>query len=398
MTTAAGPEAADGVAAATSTSDVVFTFSFDSWGDAVVRGMHRPPERLVTTMRDHPRVGRLLVANPYRSGPIRAARALLGRAEPGFETTAEHSLVTPLRLRRQDPTDVPQLAAAYGRYDRAMARAAVARGLRAPVLITTNPFVAAYCPAEWARRVVFYARDDWSELPARRPWWPAYRAAYRELQVNGRAVMAVSPQIIERIAPSGPALVAPNGIDPQEWLGPAPEPPSWFTDAPPGPRAVYVGMLDTRIDAEGLAQVARAHPELQVFLVGTTEDPRHLEALTRLPQVHVHGPVDRADVVSLLRRADVCLIAHRRTRLTEAMSPLKLYEYLAAGAPVLTPAFGPVQGVHPHVLLTDDVPGFTEALPGALALGPMAEEERRAFVAANSWRARHDDMLAFCLD
>ena len=377
-------------------ADVVFTFSFDSWGDAVRRGMHRPPERLVMTMLDHPHVRRLLVANPYRSAPIRLARTLLGQGEPSFPATADHGLVTPLRLRRQDVTDVPALAESYLHYDRALARAAADRGLEDPVVITTNPMVAAYCPAPWARRVVFYGRDDWSELPARRPWWPAYRASYREIRANGRAVVAVSPQIVERIAPTGPSLVAPNGIDPQEWLGPPPPPPAWAT-AGRGPRAVYVGMLDTRIDVEGLLHVANQHPQLQIHLVGSMGDPRYLEPLTRLPQVHVQGHVGRTEIVGLLRSADVCLIAHRRTRLTEAMSPLKLYEYLAAGAPVLTPSFGPVRGISDRVLLTEDVSGFAEALPRALALGRAPEAEREAFVVANSWRARHDEMLAFCL-
>jgi len=376
--------------------DVVFTFSFDSWGDAVRRGMHRPPERLVLTMKDHPRVRRLLVANPYRSAPIRAARILLRHADPRFSATADHSLLTPLRLRRQDPVDVPRLAEAYRRYDGVVRRAAKARGLREPVVITTNPFVAAFCPAEWARRVVFYARDDWSALPARRPWWPAYRAAYREMRALSRPVMAVSSEIIRRIDPLGPSLVAPNGIEPQEWQGPTPTPPEWFTAAP-GPRAVYVGTLDSRIDVKGLLHVLDSHPTLQIFLVGHVEDPEYLAPLAASPRVHMNGAVDRGSIVALLRSADVCLVAHRRTELTEAMSPLKLYEYLAAGSPVLTPGFGPVRGLSPHVLLTDDVADFADRLPEALALGPMAESVRREFIHANSWAARHEQMLDFCL-
>jgi glycosyltransferase involved in cell wall biosynthesis len=377
--------------------DVVFTFSFDTWGDAVHRGMHRPPERLVLTMLDAPRVRRLLVANPYRSAPIRAARTLLGKGEPGFPEGPDSRLVTPLRTARQDPVDVPRLSRAYERYDRQLERAAARFGLTRPVVITTNPLVAAWSPAAWAERVIFYARDDWSQLPARRPWWPAYRAAYRELRTNGRPVVAVSGQIVDRIGGSGPALIAPNGIEPQEWQGPPPSPPAWFTSWP-GPRAVYVGTLDTRIDVDGLLEIARRHRNLQIVLVGPMGDAAHLAPLAGCPNVHVQGPVDRSGIVALLRNADLCLIAHRRTPLTEAMSPLKLYEYLAAGAPVLTPAFGPVTGVHPHVLVTDDLTEAAGRVDEALALGRMSEEARQSFIAANSWAARHEQMLAFCLD
>jgi glycosyltransferase involved in cell wall biosynthesis len=155
--------------------------------------------------------------------------------------------------------------------------------------------------------------------------------------------------------------------------------------------------LDSRIDVDGLLRVLDAHPALELFLVGPIDDPQHLSPLNASPRVHMNGPVDRPSIVALLRSADVCFVAHRRTALTEAMSPLKLYEYLAAGAPVLTPRFGPVRNVDPHVLLTDDVGGFAERLPDALALGPMREADRLRFVEANSWTARHEQMLAFSL-
>ena len=61
---------------ATKTTDVVFTFTFETFADAVHRGMHRPPDRLLTELLRNPRVGKVLVANPYRSGPVRALRTV----------------------------------------------------------------------------------------------------------------------------------------------------------------------------------------------------------------------------------------------------------------------------------------------------------------------------------
>ena len=62
-------------------SDVVFTFTFETYSDAVERGMNRPPDRLLGTLLEHPRVDRLLVANPFRSAVNRAAKRLLGRGD-----------------------------------------------------------------------------------------------------------------------------------------------------------------------------------------------------------------------------------------------------------------------------------------------------------------------------
>ena len=203
-----------------------------------------------------------------------------------------------------------------------------------PYVLTTNPLVAGFAPMDWATDVTFFARDDWSSSPAREAYWPAYRDAYRRISESGRAVAAVSAEIIERIAPTGPAAVVPNGVEPSEWLGPLPAAPDWFA-AIPGPRAVYVGTLDSRLDVPGIVDLAIRRPELQVVLLGPLPDPDYVVDLRPLANVHLHESVARAELVATLRNAELCLLAHRRTPLTEAMSPLKIYEYLAAGSPVI---------------------------------------------------------------
>jgi hypothetical protein len=108
-------------------------------------------------------------------------------------------------------------------------------------------------------------------------------------------------------------------------------------------------------------------------------------------------PTDRAGLVAAVRNSDVCLVAHARTALTEAMSPLKIYEYLAGGSPVLSIDLAPVRGIHPRVLLTDTTAQFADRIDEALELGPEGDDARLAFVAANSWRSRHEAILDVAL-
>ena len=79
--------------------------------------------------------------------------------------------------------------------------------------------------------------------------------------------------------------------------------------------------------------------------------------------MHLHPSVARAELVATLRNADLCLLAHRRTPLTEAMSPLKIYEYLAAGMPVIATDLPPVRGIDERVLLADTVGEFADVVP-----------------------------------
>ena len=162
----------------------------------------------------------------------------------------------------------------------------------------------------------------------------------------------------------------------------------------PHPRAVYVGTLDSRLDVDGIATLARARPDLHTVLLGPLPDPSYISELAALPNVHVHSSVGRAELVATLRNADLCLVAHRRTALTEAMSPLKLYEYLAAGAPVLSIDLPPVREISDRVLLVDSVADFVDVVDSALVLGRASEDDRTAFIGANSWAARHERIIA----
>jgi len=397
MGSTVGPLHADAPARAVAAHphDVVFTFYRETWTDARRRGMYMAGDRLLATLLDTPRVGRLLVANPWRSTPIRWARALAGQRPTPFDGGPRRALVEPRRLRRRDPTAIPALERLYAAYDRALERAAADRGLVRPAVITTNPFVAGFAPLDWAGPVTFYAWDDWtSGVPVRR-WWPAYEEAYARVRASGRRVVAVSQPIVDRIRPTGTTAVVPNGVAPDEWRVPG-DPPGWFADLP-RPRIVYVGVLDDRLDVDAVREMAARFPGGTVALVGPVGDRSLPNRLSGAPNVRLVPPVDRSEVTGLVHAADVCVMPHRRNRLTAAMSPLKLYEYLAGGRPVVATDLPPVRAVDPRIVRVSERDSFADGVEEALGRGPLPEVERRAFVDANSWPRRHEQILAVAL-
>jgi teichuronic acid biosynthesis glycosyltransferase TuaH len=372
--------------------DVVFGFAYASWGTAVARGMCFSEDRMVETLLGHPGVRRLLVAETPRSLPLKLVRDAL-RPPPPFPAGEAASLYGPVRLRRGDPGRPGAVERSFRRWDAQLRRVAARRGLERPALITTHPLVAGFAPLEWASSVTFYAYDDLAASPPLRRLWPVYREAYRRIRESGRAVAAVSPALLDVIRPTGPSAVVPNGVDPEEWAAPG-SPPGWFTDLP-GSRLLYIGSLESRIDVGAIGAAAASLPDATFALVGPLLDPAHFEPLRALPNVYFFPPVSRAEVVALVTAADACLIPHVDSPLTRSMSPLKLYEYLAGGAPVAALDLAPIRDVSPRVVIRDDL---TEAIAAALALGRAPEQERRAFAQANSWRERQERIVRMALD
>ncbi len=362
----------------------MFTFTTETWADASDREFCRPPDRLVQAAIASPDVRRLLVANPWRSAPL----SLLRRTE--VAPPSRGTLVQPFRLRRRDPTDLKGVVGSYRRYDQRLRRAALRAGLQEPAVLTCHPLVAGFAPLTWAGPVTYFARDDWTAHPQHRAWWPVYREAYRRMAERGVRVAAVSQVLLDRLAATGPSLVVPNGVS--NLFG-SPGPAPAVVQALARPRYVYAGTLDDRLDLPAVRALAASLTEGSVLLVGPQPRP-----LPELPGVTVLPTMNQADLVATLAACDVGLVPHHVTPLTEAMSPLKLYEYLAAGLPVATVALG-AQDPAPGRLVR--YPGQTPDLPAAAAaaraLGPRDEPSRRAFLTEHGWPGRTAAVLDLAL-
>ncbi|MGI8713980.1 MAG: glycosyltransferase [Solirubrobacteraceae bacterium] len=378
------------------TTDVVYVLSTATWQAASRRGFFMPDDRLALSLLASERVGRLLICNHPRTLPTKVWRDVSGSDRVPFPADDRTRLVEPVRLRRQDPKTVRGAERGFAAYDRALGRAVRRYGLRDPVAIIVHPIASGFAPASWARSVTWYALDDWAQHPAYSRWWDVYRENYLRVRTSRRRVAAVSSVLLDRIAPTGPSVVVPNGLEPTEWISEL-DPPEWVSELG-GPLLVYAGTLDARLDVAWLTALAAAEPSATIALVGTVVAEEHLAPLRALPNVRFTGPLGRGPLVDLIRAADVGLLPHRVTPLTAAMSPLKVLEYLAAGLPVAATDLSPVRAFgDPQVVLVPEGGDYTQGVRTALARGRTPEHERLEFIRANSWRARHDELLDLAL-
>jgi GT2 family glycosyltransferase len=275
----------------------------------------------------------------------------------------------------------------------------VHRGPRAPLAALRRPFLwsMAYnvpSAAEWPEgRLVYDAVDHLAVFPQ-----PIRRLRDRQRSALARAerVFAVSRGIRDDLAAERPdAVYLPNGVDAAAFAR--------VRRTPPGsgarPRAVYVGALARWFDFELLAAVARALPEWDFRLYGETLDG----AWGRSPAAEVAnvaflGARAHAEVPRLLAEADVAIIPFVVSPVTAFVSPIKLYEYLAAGKPVVSSPM-PEAEAFAEVGIARTAAEWRAALGRALAASrDRAFTERlRALGRANDWAARGREALGHLL-
>lgn len=375
--------------------DVIVILGYASWSGAGRRERVQREDRLTLELIDSPRVPRLLVCNPFRSRAVKLVRRVIGPSEIPFPSSETRRLHEPVRMRRNDPTATPAIERACATYERSVRRAAARMGLQRPAILTTHPLIAGHCGFDWAGPVTYHATDDLTAYPPLERWATAFERSFERIRATRRRTVAVTGAALRKVDPSGPSAVIPNGIDPAEWRDPG-EPPAWFADLP-RPRMLYVGALDGRIDRVAMRQLAEGWPDASIVLVGPRGDGS-IDELGKLPNVTVHPRVARSEFSGLVAAADVGLIPHVRTTQTEAMSPLKLYEYLAGGLPVVATELQGTSGVYPQrTRLVSEVTQWCGAVGEALELGAWGEQDRHDFLLENSWSRRFAQMLDLAL-
>ncbi|MBC8075252.1 MAG: glycosyltransferase [Chloroflexales bacterium] len=147
----------------------------------------------------------------------------------------------------------------------------------------------------------------------------------------------------------------------------------------PHPRLGFYGVIDERFDVPLLAELAAAHPEWQIVLVGPVVKIDQ-DDLPRSPNIHYMGMRSYDHLPSYLAGWNVCLLPFALNDATRFISPTKTLEYMAAERPIVsTPITDVVQPYGEIVYIGAGPQGFIAMCEQALAA--TADERERRFVA-----------------
>jgi glycosyltransferase involved in cell wall biosynthesis len=189
------------------------------------------------------------------------------------------------------------------------------------------------------------------------------------------------------------AVCIPNGADVEKFVpaaeGRLPVPDDLRNI--PSPRLGLVGHIHYWIDLKLIRYLAEKRPNWSFVLIGPVAPLANVQQIRKLPNVHLLGRRAAAEIPAYLQAMDCCLNPYVVGELSENCSPLKLYEYLAAGKPVVSTDMPEARKFPTVVRVAQDYQDFLthcQSVVDDLPAKAFETQRRLDLAAEHSWSSR----------
>ncbi len=190
---------------------------------------------------------------------------------------------------------------------------------------------------------------------------------------SAEIVLATSTKLCEQVKSVRPDVIhCPNGVDYDHFSiskNDHESPPIDITQLlhSRSPIIGYIGALARWVDYDLIEKVAKERSNINFLLIGPDHDRTLPRRMLDIPNLIWLGSKTYDDIPAYLQYFDVAMIPFKVNELTHAVSPLKLFEYMAAGKPVIV---SPMEESlrYPGVLVANDPQEFSKRLDQALEL------------------------------
>lgn len=222
---------------------------------------------------------------------------------------------------------------------------------------------------------------------------------HRKLVTRSEIVLATARQLYDEVRQLRPdAIYCPNGVDYDHFRLSSPPPvPADIADLVGAGRPIigYYGALAHWFDYELVAHAAKARGDCEFLLIGPDFDGSLAAShIARLPNVHWLGEKKYEDLPAYLHYFTVATIPFLINEITQATSPVKLFEYMAGGKPIVTTDM-PECREYSGVMVARNADEYTTMLDEAIHRGKLDGFRREIDQEArdNTWQRRAEQII-----
>ena len=166
----------------------------------------------------------------------------------------------------------------------------------------------------------------------------------------------------------------------------------------PEPRLVYHGVLsDFKVDFQLLLECAKLKPNWSWVLIGEEREGQKspiLQKLSELPNVYILGYRAYDILPDYLRGMQVGLLPSQLNDYTKGMFPMKYFEYLAAGLPIVSTNLSFTATVSKSLCIANSTEEFIKKIGEQLVAGKFSQVKAQKLIGENTWQCRTKKMLS----
>ena len=164
----------------------------------------------------------------------------------------------------------------------------------------------------------------------------------------------------------------------------------------------FVGAVsDYKLNSDWLLELSRRKPDWNIVVigpVGVADASTDVSAMKKASNIHLLGYRDYEDLPTYLKGFDVATIPYRINEYTRSVFPIKFFEFMATGTPVVISALPSLEEYYDQVEVAETADEFVERCEAALQLGDEGADERIELAEQNSWWSRIDKMMGLVED
>lgn len=266
------------------------------------------------------------------------------------------------------------------------------------VMWSYNPLIAKELEPYNKTLQVFDAVDNWIEHSSYADQKEHIQDCYALIKKNSDVIFTVSEGLVDFFERLPNVFYIPNGVDAEDFENAA-------CDKTLLPKALqqkkqriigYHGIIQSRVNFSIFSYLAEKHSTWQFLIIGPVwkEVEAEMKVLKKFDNIHVIDFVPYTKLPGVIACFDAAMIPHKVDAFTHSMNPLKMYEYLAAGKPIVSTPVAGAEQFQDLITLSISPEDFSTNLEEVLKNDSEKLRQRRKQMAKQySWNNRVDLMM-----
>jgi len=244
---------------------------------------------------------------------------------------------------------------------------------------------------------VFDTVDNWSEHPSYIKFKQRLQENYKIIDQKANLILTVADELQSLYANREKVHWIPNGVDLKHYQGDYPVVNRDIGEIAK-PIIGYVGTIQDRMDQELLEYLVKTNPDKSFVMVGPVWYKEIKNKFSIYKNIYFLGRKSYQEVPMYIQQFDVGIIPHKVDKFVESTNPMKIYEYLACGKPVVSTKGSGVEMFKEFIGITDDFQQFNKLINQSISKdNEKLREKRLNIIKDHSWLKRVERIMDLIL-